>query len=107
MARNFSPCQTAFASLNPLSSQSGGFEWFSFECVTTHWRGGEGDENKGGQTKKWKNRIGKRGEREREVENERGTISDLVYVLYEKRARRGGRALAVVGCATPAIALPK
>lgn len=65
MARNFSPCQTAFASLNPLSFQSGGFEWFSFECITTHWRGGERDENKGGQTKKWKNRIGKRGERER------------------------------------------
>lgn len=45
--------------------------------------------------------------REREVENERGTISDLVYVLYEKRARRGAGGLAVVGCATPAIALPK
>lgn len=85
MARNFSPCQTAFASLNPLSSQSGGFEWFSFECVTTHWRGGEGDENKGGQTKKWKNRIGKRGERERL--KMKGEPFPTWFMFYTKRGR--------------------
>lgn len=58
--------------------------------------------------KRGKSRAEREKEKEREVENERGSgaISDLVYVLYEKRAKRGG-GLAVVGCATPAMALPK
>lgn len=102
-ARNFSPCQTAFASLNPLPPKS--FEWFTFECITTHCRRREGKRRgREMRTRVDKRRSGKiadrktrKEERKREkkrgrlkMKGEAGTISDLVYVLYEKRAKRGG-----------------
>ena len=62
--------------------------WLRVVLFRVHYDALEGrkeDKNKGGQTKKWKNRIGKRGERERL--KMKGEPFPTWFMFYTKRGR--------------------